>query len=84
MPLFDFACRDCNRTTELLVRGSDTPRCPACGSDALEKQVSLAALSSETTRGLAMRAARRRDAAQGKDRTHEQLKYEQSHDRHGH
>jgi hypothetical protein len=30
-----------------------------------------------------MRAAKKRDAAQGKDRMHEQLKYEESHDRHG-
>jgi hypothetical protein len=31
-----------------------------------------------------MRAAKKRDAAQGKARTHAQLKYEESHDRHGH
>lgn len=43
MPLFDFHCRDCDKTTELLVRASDAPSCPACGSSHLEKLVSLPA-----------------------------------------
>lgn len=41
MPLYDFHCRDCDKTTELLVRTSDTPTCPACGSSQMEKLLSL-------------------------------------------
>ncbi|NMG73320.1 FmdB family zinc ribbon protein [Aromatoleum diolicum] len=40
MPIFDFHCPACDKTFELLVRGSQTPQCPQCGSASLEKQVS--------------------------------------------
>ena len=83
MPLFDFRCKGCSQVFEALVRPNAPPKCPQCGSQELEKLLSVPAVSSETTRGLAMKAAQKRDAAQGKDRMHEQLKYEQSHDRHG-
>jgi putative FmdB family regulatory protein len=80
MPLFDFRCTACEETFETLVRGSATPACPKCGSTALEKLISLPAIQTEHTHGLAMAAAKRRDQAQGKDRMHEQRKYELSHD----
>ncbi|MEW6593915.1 MAG: zinc ribbon domain-containing protein [Thermodesulfobacteriota bacterium] len=40
MPLFDFVCRACGAEFELLVRGSEKPACPACGSTELAKQMS--------------------------------------------
>ncbi|MBQ7457323.1 MAG: zinc ribbon domain-containing protein [Desulfovibrio sp.] len=40
MPLFDFTCTQCGHIFEELVRGSEKPACPACGSQ-------------ETTRGIA-------------------------------
>lgn len=40
MPLFDFRCRHCHATFELLIRSADTPICPACASQTLEKLVS--------------------------------------------
>lgn len=80
MPIFDFRCTDCQNEFEALVRGAQTPACPKCGSAALEKLLSLPALKTESTHGKAMAAAKRRDAAQGKDRMHEQRKYELSHD----
>jgi len=42
MPLFEFLCADCEKTSELLVRSSDWSyeKCPDCGSDRLEKQLS--------------------------------------------
>ncbi len=43
MPLYDFQCNDCQKTFELLVRGSAAPTCPSCGSQRLEKLVSLTA-----------------------------------------
>jgi putative FmdB family regulatory protein len=81
MPIHDYTCRACGETSELLVLGSAAaPRCPACGSDELERLLSLPAVSSETTRGLAMRAAKRRDAAQGQERVAAQREYERNHD----
>jgi putative FmdB family regulatory protein len=83
MPLFDFKCRGCGHTFEALVRGQNKPACPKCKSEDLEKLLSLPAVKSESTKAKAMAAAKKRDAAQGKDRMHEQLRYEESHDRHG-
>ena len=80
MPMFDFVCAKCRNEFEALVRGSTAAACPQCGSIELEKQLSLPALKTESTHGLAMQAAKRRDKAQGFDRMHEQRKYELSHD----
>jgi putative FmdB family regulatory protein len=79
MPIFDFVCTNCQHEFEALVRGSTAPECPKCQSKELEKRLSLPAVKTENTHGLAMQAAKRRDQAQGKDRMHEQRKYEQSH-----
>jgi putative FmdB family regulatory protein len=79
MPLFDFVCSKCHHEFEALVRGSSVTTCPECSSAELEKRLSLPAVKTESTHGLAMQAAKRRDQAQGKDRMHEQRKYEQSH-----
>jgi putative FmdB family regulatory protein len=79
MPIFEYQCRGCGHQFEALVRKSDTPACPACSSTALEKLLSLPALKTETTRSKAMKAARKRDKAQGTERTIEQIKYERSH-----
>ena len=43
MPLFDFHCRDCDKTFELLVRSGGDPVCPHCGGSRLEKQLALVA-----------------------------------------
>lgn len=43
MPIFDFRCRDCDKTFELLVRASSAPNCPHCGGGRLDKQPSLVA-----------------------------------------
>ncbi len=48
MPIYDYRCSDCNKTFELLVRGSAVPSCPACASLMLEKQVSLTAAPGQT------------------------------------
>lgn len=48
MPLFDFLCKDCQTTSELLIHSSGTPVCPKCGSEAMEKQLALIAPSGKT------------------------------------
>ena len=40
MPLFEYLCKECEARSEILVRGSERPRCPACGSRRLVKQAS--------------------------------------------
>ena len=45
MPLFEFACRDCGHRFEYLTRQGHQPACPACHGEALEKQLSVFAVS---------------------------------------
>ncbi len=40
MPIYAYACQSCSAEFELLVRASDTPTCPTCGGEKLQKQVS--------------------------------------------
>jgi putative FmdB family regulatory protein len=41
MPLFEYACRECDHQFEALVRASDTPECPSCHSTSLERRLSV-------------------------------------------
>lgn len=43
MPLYEYKCQGCHETVEILVRSSETPVCPRCGSRKLDKQLSVAA-----------------------------------------
>jgi putative FmdB family regulatory protein len=50
MPLFEYRCTGCDSRFELLIRGGATPTCPSCGSVALERELSMFAVSSDGTR----------------------------------
>jgi len=50
MPIFEYICRDCHHQFETLVTASRTPVCPSCQSQALDKQLSVFAVSSTTPR----------------------------------
>lgn len=80
MPIYEYSCRSCGQEFELLVRGSETPACASCGSEDVERLLSLPSVKSDGTHEKALRAAKRRDSALAKDQAHEQLKYERSHD----
>jgi putative FmdB family regulatory protein len=80
MPIFEYVCQSCKHEFEALVRGGKSPACPECKSAELEKKFSLPAVKSDTTRGLAMRAAKKRDKAQGNERVAAQREYERNHD----
>lgn len=45
MPIYEYACQDCGREFEALVRAGTVPACPACASTALEKKLSVFATS---------------------------------------
>ncbi len=83
MPIYEYSCEECENQFEELVRGDETPQCPSCGSENLKRLISLPRVQSESTKDMSMRAAKKRDAAQAKDRLYDRLHYERSHDRHG-
>ena len=80
MPIYEYVCRGCAHQFEALVRASTLPVCPQCQGEDLERLLSLPAVKSETTRALALRAAKRRDSRQAQERDHAQRQYEASHD----
>jgi putative FmdB family regulatory protein len=83
MPIYEYECRGCGRTFEKLVqRGVEPTACPTCEGEDFERVISLPGIQTETTRGQAMNAAKKRDANQAEDRMRERIKYEESH--HGH
>jgi putative FmdB family regulatory protein len=43
MPLYAYACRECGESFETLVMSGETPACPSCASEKLERQISLIA-----------------------------------------
>lgn len=63
MPLFDFQCTKCGQTSELLVRSTNTPQCPKCGSSEMNKLVSKPAAPG-TSKSL-VDSARARAKAEG-------------------
>ncbi len=48
MPIYDYRCKDCNKTFDLLIRSDTVAACPECGSQQLEKLVSVLAPHGKT------------------------------------
>ena len=63
MPLYDYVCKRCNKTFEMLVTGSGTPICPDCGSHKMNKLLSLPAQPGKSKRIIA--SARTQAAREG-------------------
>jgi putative FmdB family regulatory protein len=80
MPIFEYRCSACGDEFELLVLPkSDSPRCPACSSEDLEKTLSLSAVSSEHSRGHAMQKAKKRAAEVRHDKEYHEHQAEHRH-----
>jgi putative FmdB family regulatory protein len=58
MPIYEYECRACGHEFERLVRTGDTPSCPACESQDLERLLSLLTISSESIRRTNIEKAR--------------------------
>ena len=56
MPLFEYACRDCDHRFELLVRQSTKLECPKCAGTSLDKQLSVFAVSAPSAASSSMSA----------------------------
>lgn len=57
MPIYEYMCADCGHRFEWLVRGAQTPHCPACDGARLEKQFSVFAVSAKPATSSAPRSA---------------------------
>ncbi len=81
MPIYEYLCRGCGAEFEAWVRKPDEkPACPECNGSELERKLSLPRLHTSGTHDLAMRAAKKRDAAQAKEAAYTQRQYELNHD----
>ena len=45
MPMYEYACHDCGREFEALVRSDTVPECPGCHSKNLDKLLSVFAIT---------------------------------------
>ncbi len=79
VPMFDYKCRGCGHEFETLVRAQDTPTCPACEGQDLEKIISGVSVKSDSTHARALKAARTRDKKLGSEQARAQREYELSH-----
>jgi putative FmdB family regulatory protein len=74
--MYEFECLDCGERFEVLVRGSDGPKCPGCRGQNLKQLISLFGVNSETTRQTNLQSGRRQNAKARRDRAiaeHEQV-----------
>ena len=79
MPIFEYRCKGCDNEFEMLVLKATVPACPKCAGTELERLISLAAVKSDGTHALALKAAKRRDAKQGSENARAQREYELHH-----
>jgi putative FmdB family regulatory protein len=52
MPIYEYHCGQCQSEFELLVRAHERPVCPTCGGEDLDKQWSVPAAHSSSSREL--------------------------------
>jgi putative FmdB family regulatory protein len=49
MPIYEYQCRDCRHPFETLVSADRPPSCPKCHGRALDKQLSVFAVSTKSS-----------------------------------
>jgi putative FmdB family regulatory protein len=79
VPIYEYRCEACEHEFEILILGQEQPECPSCQGQNLERLLSLPRVHSSTTKAMSMKAAKKRDKAQGRERVMTQHEYEQAH-----
>lgn len=51
MPIYEYACEQCNHEFETLVHSGESVRCPECDSDRLVRRLSVPAAPATTPTG---------------------------------
>ena len=49
MPIFEYRCESCGHKFEAILLGSQTPECPQCHTQKLQKQLSTFAVSTKSS-----------------------------------
>jgi putative FmdB family regulatory protein len=78
VPIYEFKCRACEHVFDELVKLGQTPDCPSCGGNDLERLVSLPAVSTESSRRRSLSKARERAGKTHKEKQHAQAEYERN------
>ncbi len=82
MPIFEYRCSACADEFEhLVLNSSPVPGCPSCGSQDIERLMSMSSVSSESIRQRATSDIRARNRALRKDHSHEEVKRVEAHAR---
>lgn len=78
MPIYEYKCLACGHLFEKLVKLDEKPNCPACDSADLEKQFTMAAVSTTRSRSRNFQKARARAKEVKKEKDHAQAEYERN------
>jgi len=81
MPLYEYECRGCHHHFELLVRRGDTPACPTCRSEDLDRALSQFAV---TTPGVSQSRLKDARAAYGRSQKDRLIAEKEARDNHHH
>lgn len=79
MPIYEYKCLGCGHQFEKIVKLSEKPNCPECDSSELEKQFTVAAVSTSKSRAKSFQTARARANNVKKDQDVAQREYERKH-----
>jgi putative FmdB family regulatory protein len=76
MPIYEYKCRACGHLFEKIVKLNEMPNCPECDGSELEKQFTIASVSTSKTRSRSVAKARARAGAVKKEKDVAQAEYE--------
>ena len=76
MPIYEYKCRACGHLFEKIVKLNETPGCPECDGSDLEKQFTIASVSTSKTRSRSVAKARAKAGAVKKEKDVAQAEYE--------
>ncbi len=65
MPIFEYRCEACGHHFEAILFGQQTPQCPKCHTEKLEKQLSTFAVSKGSSAPSAAPACRQGSCCMG-------------------
>lgn len=75
MPIYEYQCQACGHRFEKIVKLNETPNCPECGSGELEKQFTMAAVSTSKSRSKSFQKARAKANSIKKEKDHADAEY---------